>query len=128
MEYLVSSLKKPPTLSLITGPVNSGKSWVMDRVLQKVSDERVAPNVLSFNMRQLPFLDAQSFVDVFIEKLFKWYEKFSINLKASSLEIELNVEWNHYPPKLTDLLNRISSSLPSWVFFVGPTSPCLFYI
>ena len=30
VEYLVSSLKKPPTLSLFTGPVNSGKSWVMD--------------------------------------------------------------------------------------------------
>ena len=28
-------------------------------------------NVPSFNMRQLPFLDAQSFVDIFIEKLFK---------------------------------------------------------
>ena len=123
MEYLVSSLKKPPTLSLITGPVNSGKSWVMDQVLQKVYDERVAPYVLSFNMRQLPFLDTQSFVDVFIKKLFKWYEKFSINLKASGLEIELNVEWNHYPPKLTDLLNTISNSLPSWSLLRGTNIP-----
>ena len=46
--------------------------------------------------------------------------KFSINLKASGgLEIELNVEWNHYPPKLTDLLNRISNSLPSWSLLRG---------
>ena len=46
--------------------------------------------------------------------------KFSINLKASGgLEVELNVEWNHYPPKLTDLLNRILNSLPSWSLLRG---------
>ena len=43
--------------------------------------------------------------------------------RPPSLEIELNVEWNHYPPKLTDLLNRISNSLPSWSLLRGTNIP-----
>ena len=52
--YLVNVLEKPLTLSLIMGLVNSGDSWVMDKLLQEVSKERKKPNVLPVQLHSLP--------------------------------------------------------------------------
>ena len=70
----MSTLKKPPCINLITGSVNSGKLWIMDRVIENLSEESKTkygetPHILKFNMRQLPFVDVESFVGVFMQKL-----------------------------------------------------------
>ena len=75
VEFVTNLLKtNQPQLTLITGPVNSGKSMLICHVLDEPSKEIVPPKILPLNMRELPFLDVESFIESLSKDLSAWYE------------------------------------------------------
>ena len=78
VKFVTDLLKtNQPQLSLITGPVNSGKTMLLRHVLNELSKEIVAPKILPLNMRELPFLDVDSFVECLSKELSTWYGELS---------------------------------------------------
>ena len=52
VKFLVGVLQRPPSFTLITGPVNSGKSRIMDEALHKISQMNLQQKVLHCRMYQ----------------------------------------------------------------------------
>ena len=122
VEFILNVLKnKTPQLSLITGPINSGKSVLMRHILEKLSKESVPPTMLTINMRELPFTDVDTFIRSFKVKILRWYKKL---LDVFSFQSELfSIEWKKSPPSLIDLLEAMSKELPDWSWLRGSRIP-----
>ena len=137
IKYLMNTHKKPPSVNLITGPVNSGKSWIMERMMEELCNECKTeygekPHIVDFNMRQLPFVDVDSFVAVFMQNLVSWYQDIAkklpkVKAEAHALGVGVGVEidpgWEKSPPQLVDLLKKILDGLPSWSVLRGSKIP-----
>lgn len=65
---------------------------------------------------QITFCQCSEFCGGFHELVM--YEKFSVKVEASNLNIKWSLQWNDYPAKLTDL-DKISDVLPSWSILHG---------
>ena len=99
-------VNKEPQLSLITGPVNSGKSILMNHILDTLPERKPSPKTLSLNMRTLPFLNVDSFIECMNTKLPKWYQEM---INAFSIQTDfLKSNWNRSSPNLCDLLKSMS--------------------
>ena len=71
IKLLRDTLSGAPTLSLVTGPINSGKSWLMQRVIDdfKLGYKEERPAILPLNLRRMPFHDFNSFLNCFNAEL-----------------------------------------------------------
>ena len=54
-----------PQLSLVKGPVNSGKSMLMRHVIKNLTNDSKDTNILQVRMRELPFVSIVTFVTNF---------------------------------------------------------------
>lgn len=74
VERLSQLLMSSPMLSIITGPVNSGKSKLLDHVLTRLSEKatRGIP-VYSINLRQGTYNSVQSLVDSLSADMKTWW-------------------------------------------------------
>ena len=128
-DFILKLLRQEtPQLSLITGPINSGKSMLMRHVIETLSnDPRRAPTILSFNMRELPFVDIETFVGSFKRNLCKWYEDL---ISICSIKTKyFDVHWKHNPPSLVNLLEAMAKELKDWTWLRGYQVPTpIFYI
>lgn len=110
-----------PQLSLITGPINSGKSMLMRYVLEELSQHSKEPTILALNMRELPFVNMETFVNLFKRKACKWYKRvltrFCIKSKYCT------AEWVKSPPALVDLLEALAKEFPEWTLLHGENIP-----
>ena len=128
MDFVLNILKHCTSqLSLITGPINSGKTMLMRQVIEVLSeDPKREPAILPFNMRELPFVDVNTFVFNFKRMLCKWYGKALQKFQTKSKHF--NVEWIFVPPTLVDLLKLISKKLSdrNWLRGYNIPTPILF--
>ena len=122
VEFVSNLLKtNQPQLSLITGPVNSGKSMLLRHVLNELSKGSVAPKILPLNMRELPFLDVESFIECLSKELSAWYEELLSSCQVNSKYFK--VEWKSRPPTLINLLKAMSKELRDWTWLQGYQIP-----
>lgn len=117
-------------LSLVTGPVNSGKTWLMQHVLQQLGDRKPPPAILALNMRRMPFFNVDSFIKSFNTNLQGWYGKVweilknvKVQVKTPDGQTDVVLEWKKNPPELTDLFQYISEGLPDWTIWHGKNIP-----
>ena len=114
MKLMSNVLSVFPGLNLVTGPINSGKSWLMQHVLDDLDQEK-KPAILRFNMRDMLFVSVDTFLANFNITLQDWYEKIAEVLKKVKIEVQdLSVQWQESHPKLTDVFKSISEALPNW--------------
>ena len=122
VDFILNLLRnKTPQLSLITGPINSGKSILMRHVLKELSQDAKKPTILTLNMRELPFVNVETFINSFKRKACKWYKRiltrFSITSKC------FTAEWLKSSPALVDLLEVLAKELPEWSLLHGENIP-----
>ena len=87
----------------------------MRHVLERVS-EGVRPTVLTLNMREIPLLNMESFIQCLRMKLSGWFERLlaSFSIKSRFLETR---------QLLVDLLEMMSRELPDWSWLRGYDIP-----
>ena len=111
LDFLLTLLRnKMPQLTLVTGPVNSGKSMLIRHVIQELSQDVKAPTILPLNMRVLPFMNVESFIRSFKAKLCNWYD--CILTKSSIQSKYFVAEWERSHPDLAYLFEAMARELP----------------
>lgn len=120
-----------PSLTIVTGPRNSGKSALLVHLLSKLEEE--GRPVLHLNLRDTSFGDVQQFQSVLQEELKSWVEKisptvtFELRLGPASLSIGgTEVVGSNPLNKLNDLFRKIDAHLPRHSVLTGKKRPILF--
>lgn len=76
-----------PKMLVVTGPVNSGKSAVLNKLLDDVQNSNVP--VMKLNLRLKSFLDTNDFVNVLLRTFSPWYQQVdAVKVKGLSLEFK----------------------------------------
>ena len=119
-------LKSDPQLSVITGPVNSGKSMLLKKVIMELKKVEKTP-VLYINLRNISFNSTDSFIAVLENKLANWLQQFKVAAKKFHLDaltygFSLKIsrsEGKAVPPitRLDLLFEKISAKLPPCTFW-----------
>ena len=134
IEALTSILNGKPQLSIVSGPVDSGKTALMLHMLEKLSTENKRP-ILYLDLRDRSFSSVDTFHSALEEEMGDWLKKFQniakqFKLKFDALDfgLEASVENSRIDPlsKLNSLFKIMSDQLPSWTWWGGPQSPILF--
>ena len=120
IEALRNVLKSDTQLSVITGPVNSGKSLLLRKIIHDMRKTKVP--VLYINLRNVSFNSVNSFITVMEEHLDSWLRqqfkaarKYRLNASAYGLNFRLErIEGKDLPvlTKLDLLFQKISARLP----------------
>ena len=118
-------LKSDTQLSVITGPVNSGKSLLLRKIIHDVRKTKVP--VLYINLRNVSFNSVNSFITVVEEHLDSWLQqqykaarKYRLNGLTYGLNFRLErIEGKDMPvlTKLDLLFQRISAKFPPRTFW-----------
>ena len=112
-----------PKLTLVTGPTDSGKSLLMNEVMEKIK-QGTRPSVLELNMRDMSFLNVNTFVETFNGSLRGWFDKYFSLTNVDEVGIkDLTIHWKEHPPKLVEVFQRISECLPDWSILRGENIP-----
>lgn len=125
IEALMSILNGEPELSLVSGPVDSGKSALMLHVLQKLAAVNNRP-VLYLDLRERSFSSVNTFHDALEDEMDDWLKNFKSFASQFNLK-DASVKNNQIDPlsKLNSLFKIMSDQLarPWWA---GAQSPILF--
>ena len=104
MELLSRSLTFNPSLHVLTGPVNSGKSLMVEKLIQSFKSAHVP--VTDINLRGISFNCVDSLVTAFKEATDSWLEQFLKAAQHFKLDAEL------YGFKIKVGANQPASSTP----------------
>ena len=130
-QALRTTLKDVPQWSVISGPVNSGKSTLLLEVINNLKREKPKPSIIHLDLRARTFRDVNSFASEMLNVLSSWFndlwESFSTmgaSLSVSKVEIELILTKEEEPTKrLRKLFDTLSKSLPDWNWLRGYNIP-----
>ena len=128
VELLSQLLMSSPKLSVVTGPVNSGKSRLMEHViahLPKKSDRHVP--VHNSNLRQGTYNSVESLVDSLSSDMKTWLT----SIKEAIGDVSVSAVRFHLtrgPPldRLNSLLRNIAKELPPYSILRGKHIPVFF--
>lgn len=135
INILSTVLKADPQLTVVTGPVNSGKSFLMAKILEGIKKDKTVP-VLVLNLRNISFNSVESLVDTLTAKFSSWLSQFwqaaerlKLDGSAYGLDAKLSIDFEkpNIPPitKLNYLLELIGNKLPPQSFWYGRQTPIL---
>ena len=126
IQMMSSLLKSDPQLLILTGPVNSGKSVLLRKVILELKNKESTP-VLYINLRNVSFNSVDSFITILQHKLANWLQQFkeaakTFNLNASAYGFGLKISRSEgvaaSPINRLDLLfERISAKIPPHTFW-----------
>ena len=122
-------LKSAPKLSVVTGPVNSGKSKLIEYVIARVSADN--PNRVPIhveNLRQGTYNSVQSLVESLSSDMKSWVKKIKENVEGvsvSEVTFHLTSHLTKGTPldRLNYLLKCIAKELPSYSVLRGKQMP-----
>ena len=83
LDALSTTLKDVPQFSIISGPVNSGKSTLLGKVMKRAKEEN-DPLIVHIDLHTKTFRDTGSFASAMIEELGSWHKwlKDCVNFKG----------------------------------------------
>ena len=125
LESVYTLLKSDPRFSVIMGPVNSGKSLLLTKVLQDLKQKDKTP-ILDINLREISFDSVDSLVTTLDAKLGSWmkdfavaarHHKISVGAYGISFDWKLTSEVLKPITKLNRVFNKISAKLPPQTFW-----------
>ena len=125
-----------PQLSIITGPVNSGKTRFMNEVLSKLPSVTSCPTpILHINLRQGTYTSVRALEESFAAKVPSWMDKISKAAKTVTLSagpVEIKVEKATEKEKgveegalkrFNKLLESVAGSMPERTHLKGIQMP-----
>ena len=108
MNLLSNSLKLRPGLHVLTGPVNSGKSLVVKKLLESFEAAHVP--VMNINLREISCNSVDSFVFTLQKAINSWLDKFAeaaehfkLNAEAYGFKVKIEIQESRYFSPLTKL-------------------------
>ena len=121
-QALHGTLKDVPQWSVISGPVNSGKSTLLLEAVNGLKKEKPKPSIFHLDLRAQTFRDVNSFTSEMLNVLSLWFNDLSepfammeARLSVSKVEIELILTKAEEPTKrLRKLFDALSKKLPDW--------------
>ena len=130
IERLSKLLLSPPKLSVVTGPVNSGKSKLLDFVIARLERCNGRIPVHSVNLRQGTYNSVESLV---VESLSSdvrtWVDAIKESVSEVSMsQVRVKVNLNKGTPldRLNYLLQSIARELPAYSILRGKRPPVFF--
>ena len=120
-----------PKLTVVTGPVNSGKSKLIDYVIENLSKKTSQPvPIHTVNLRQGTYNSVQDLVDsLSSDKITTWVNKIKETVdEVAILTIKFHIRQDARTPlgQLNILLKRIADELPSYTLLKGKQQPVFF--
>ena len=125
INMLTRLLKSDPQLTVVTGPVNSGKSLIMSKILEDVGKDKTVP-VLPLNLRNVSFNFVESLVDTLTAKFTSWMgqiwqaaERLQLDGSVYGLDVKFSIDFgSKMTPmsRLNRLLEMIGNRLPPHSF------------
>ena len=137
LDNLCGTLKVKPTFSIVSAPVNSGKSTLLVEVMHQLRKQSRTPSIVNLNLKSLTFRDVASFCSVIMKDLGSWLTasipilKGSVKAQGSydgfaSGEIAIEGMTDSSSESIMGFskeLNIISKSLPEWSWLTGTDIP-----
>ena len=132
IDLLKTTLNSKPTLNVITGPVNSGKSILLTQIAESLKSQHVP--VLDINLRSVSFNSVDTLVSTLEDKGNTWLQQFKkaaqyfkLDAKAYGFELSFGVAAEEVPPitKLNKLLQIFEDKLPPYTYWYGEKAPVL---
>ena len=125
-----------PRLSIVTGPVNSGKSALLAKVIQEISQDGKRP-VLHLDLRSRAFNSVNSFAASLTSGMESWLGTFKAVAERCKLTLpdlgftlnasEINEDSKATPvDRLNALFGEMDKHLPPFDWWSGSQSPILF--
>ena len=129
-------LKMEPQLSIISGPVNSGKTSLILKILKDVSKDNERP-VLHIDLRERSFDTVDSLASSLNAEMSSWLDRFGsvskkLDLNASAYGFTLGTSFQSNQKeklpidRLNSLFEAMSKQLPPHSWWSGAKSPILF--
>lgn len=133
LSQLTHSLGLKPGLHVVTGPVNSGKSLLLEKITELFKNSHVP--VEPINLRSVSFELVDSLVfglrdatNSWLQQFCKAAEYYSFDVGAYGFSAKLEIHQRpHSSPltRLSDLLEQIEKKLPPYTFWRGTKAPIL---
>jgi hypothetical protein len=136
IKALTTMLKMKPQLSIVSGPVNSGKTSLLLKILRDISENNKRP-VLHIDLRERSFNTVDSFASSLDREMSSWMDQFAevarrlqldtsgygFNLQASLVDKKSDL----LPiDRINNLFEAMSKQLPPHSWWSGTQSPILF--
>lgn len=136
IKALTIMLNMEPQLSIVSGPVNSGKTSLLLKILKDLSENNSRP-VLHLNLRERSFNTVNEFESSLQTEMRSWLDRFKevakyLNIKTEGygFKLETSVRSNvvEVSPieRLNVLFKSMSKQLPPHSWWSGAQSPILF--
>jgi hypothetical protein len=136
IKALTTMLKMMPQLSVISGPVNSGKTSLILKILRDISENNNRP-VLHIDLRERSFNTVDSFASSLDREMSSWVDRFGevarrLKLDTSgygfNLQASLADKKSDLLPidRLNNIFEAMSKQLPPHSWWSGTQSPILF--
>lgn len=131
-------LLSTPQLSIVTGPVNSGKTMLLEKVLEDLPNKSLKPTpVYSINLRKGTFHSVRSLVASLSQGMNSWVNSIrtimgntavSVTTPAVKFRLEPSGHTDDgYPiDHLSDLLEDVANAIPPSTLLRGSQQPVLF--
>lgn len=135
IECLSRLLVDKPQFSILTGPVDSGKTRLVERLLQELPSKSTHPMpICSLNLRKGTFYTVRSLVESLSIDMGTWLHRVwkSMDFEISagqdeSVSLQLSSRRNTSPTdSLNILLKQVANGLPSRTLLRGKQCPVLF--
>ena len=129
---------RKPRIHVFTGPPNSGKTALLNKVLNIEQSADSNSPVVAIDMREIPFTDAPSFLNAMEEFLAPWYNR--VKEMATNFSVKVGNDLGNVtfvpgklyepdmsvPQKLKCIFSFIVKNMPKHSFWTGEQCPILF--
>ena len=131
MDLLTTGITEgKPTFNIITGPVNSGKSKILNVLNKRLKAQHIP--VLNINLRSISFNSVDNLVSTLEKEGSTWMEEFKdaakhfqLDAKGYSFHLTAGIRREMESPiiRLNNLLHSFESKLPHYTFWYGARAP-----
>ena len=130
MRLLSVRMKTVPSMNVLTGPADSGKSLILRKLVEELKATNVP--VVEINMRSVSFNSVDTLVLTLQNKFNPWLDQFKdfashfkLDAGAYGFNLAISMEGKSKPPiaKLNDLLGVFDGKLPPCTFWHGTKAP-----
>ena len=126
------TLKDLTQWSVISGPLNFGKSTLLLEAVNILKEEKRDPSIIHLDLRSRTFRDVDTFASTMVDELSSWFtdllksfKKIGVKMGVSDVEVELMLAKGGQDPtkKLQELFDILSRALPNWSWLRGYDIP-----
>ena len=136
LNALYYTLKSQPQWTVVSGPVNSGKSKILMKVAETLRNEKQKTSIIHLDLRSRTFRNVDTFASTMLNQLRSWFsgmvhsvKKIGVKMDVTDRDIELILELTKEDPtkdptkKRQVFFDSLSEVLPNWNWLRGYDIP-----